>query len=60
MLSLGDFALEGMLEADLAAVLLSKKRTDNGVMAATEGVAGYKVGDCEEDEGVEVSSEARV
>ena len=60
LLALGDLALECMLEADFAPVLLAKERADDGIGAATEGVAGYEVGDCEEDEGVEVSPEAGV
>ena len=60
LLALGDFALEGMFEADCTTVLLAEESGDDGVTAVAEGVAGYEVGDCEEDEGVEVSSEAGV
>ena len=54
------FAFECVLEGDGASILLTKEGADYGFGVILEGVAGYIVGECEEDEGVEVDVEAGV
>lgn len=46
-------AVKGVLDGDVAAVLLAEETADNGSLLAAEGVAGDVVGDGEDDEGVE-------
>lgn len=54
------FAVEGVLEADVVAILLAEERTNYGPFLPSEGVSCDVVGDCEEDERVEEDLETGV
>ena len=45
--------LKGMLDGDFSAILLTKKRTYDGIFLVSQSVPGDVVGDREEDKWVE-------
>jgi len=58
--SLDELDFVGVFQADFAAVLLAEEGSDYWLGLPAEGVAGDKIGDCEEDEGVQEGAEAGV
>jgi hypothetical protein len=51
--AVGHLHVKGMLNGDLAAILLTKQATDDGALLFPQRVPGDVVGDAEEDERVE-------
>ena len=52
-----EFAFEGVFECEVAAVLLTENGAYNWAVLLAEGVSGDVVGDCEEDERMELDAD---